>query len=119
MSVVLRLFARRVPIELFWLRVAWIWSKEGSVEVPLPVELVAGRIAVVTMTEPDTTPTTFTREVSWIPMRAQRLDMKLLSTVLLKKSFTLMAKWVVSCTLSVRSTSTRQFKSSVTTKCVV
>ena len=74
---------------------------------------------MVTEIEPETTPTTLTLEVSVMPSSAARLEMKVLRTLLLKKSLMFMAKRVVSWMLLLKETYTRQLRSSVTTKWVV
>jgi hypothetical protein len=57
--------------------------------------------------------------VSVMPSSAARLEMKVLRTLLLKKSLMFMAKRVVSWMLLLKETYTRQLRSSVTTKWVV
>ena len=69
------------------------------------VALAVGDITVVTVVDPECTPTTLTLEVSTMFNRAHKLLMKLvMMLVLLKKSLMFMAKWVVNWIDSVSST---------------
>ena len=93
-----------------------ILERGGSVEVVF----VEGVIAVVIVVDPLNTPTILTLEVSRMLRRAQRLLMKLVVEVLLlKKSLMLIAKWVVSWTVSLSYKTMVQSISSVTTKLTV
>ena len=84
------------------------------------VALAVGDITVVTVVDPECTPTTLTLDVSTIFSRAHKLLMKLVMTlVLLKKSLTFMAKWVVNWIDSVSSTVAKQLGSSVKMKNIV
>lgn len=66
---------------------------DPPVLVPLvPFELSLSRIIACTIVDPETTPTIFTLEVSVMPSKAHRLEMKLLSTLLLKNSVVFIAK---------------------------
>ena len=69
------------------------------------VVLVVGDITVVTVVDPECTPTTLTLDVSTMFNNAHKLLIKLVMIlVLLKKSLTFMAKWVVNWIDSVSST---------------
>ena len=99
-------------------------SEEGSdVVVILETVLLAGRDAasmiVLTIVDPEKTPTTFTREVSVICSKAQRLLMKLVMALLEKKVLISMEKCVVSEMESTIETTAVQSGASVRTNSIV
>ena len=110
------MLAAKIPLLMISFKLEEILERGGSVEVVF----VEGVIAVVIVVDPLNTPTILTLEVSRMLRRAQRLLMKLVVEVLLlKKSLMLIAKWVVSWTVSLSYKTMVQSISSVTTKLTV
>ena len=104
------------PLLIIVFKVEEIVDREGSVEVGS----TAGVMLVTIVVEPLNTPTILTLEVSRMLSKAHKLLMKLVFVLLLlKKSLMLIAKWVVSCTVSLSYNTIVQSISSVTTKLMV